>query len=407
MSTDRRTLLRPHAEQAYAHELDALAAADDKPRPPQWKLSPWAVRTYLLGGTLADGTVITPKYIGSEVVIEQAIVTLDHRPRAAAARRARHRQDVGLRAPRRRDLRHLAPGSCRAPPGPPRKRSATAGTTRKLLAEGPSPDALVESPVMTGMRDGAIVRVEELTRVPSEVQDALITILSEKTLAGAGARHRGAGPQGLQRDRHRQQPRQGRQRPLERAAAPLQHRRAAAAGDGRGRGRDRLRARREPRRGAGAARHAARGRSDPPGRARSSASCATASRSTGTPSSRRPSGTLSTAEAISVMTNGWAHAAHFGDGEVGAAELAARRGRRGHPGPGAGPRRLPRVPGDRRQGARRLARPVPRLARAAVRTVLGIRHHGPGLGAVAAGRARRARARRGADRGARRTRPSC
>ena len=62
-------LLRPHAEQAFAHELEALGQADDRPRPPQWRLSPWAVRTYLLG----DGAGITPKYIGSERVIEQAI----------------------------------------------------------------------------------------------------------------------------------------------------------------------------------------------------------------------------------------------------------------------------------------------------------------------------------------------
>ena len=53
--------LRPHAEQEFADELAALAAADDRPRPPHWRLSPWAVVTYLLGGTLADGTVITPE----------------------------------------------------------------------------------------------------------------------------------------------------------------------------------------------------------------------------------------------------------------------------------------------------------------------------------------------------------
>ena len=54
------SLLRPHAEQVYAHELTALAAADDRPRPPSWRMSPQAVVTYLLGGTLADGTAITP-----------------------------------------------------------------------------------------------------------------------------------------------------------------------------------------------------------------------------------------------------------------------------------------------------------------------------------------------------------
>ena len=52
MSTEQ--VLRAHAEQAYADELAALAAVDDRPRPPQWRLSPWAVATYLLGGTLPD-----------------------------------------------------------------------------------------------------------------------------------------------------------------------------------------------------------------------------------------------------------------------------------------------------------------------------------------------------------------
>ena len=58
------SLMRPHAEQEYALELEALAAQDTRPRPPSWNLSPWAVVTYLLGGTLDDGTVISPKYVG-------------------------------------------------------------------------------------------------------------------------------------------------------------------------------------------------------------------------------------------------------------------------------------------------------------------------------------------------------
>ena len=68
--------LRPHAEDAFADELKALAAADDRPRPARWRLSPWAVATYLLGGTLPDGTVITPKYVGPRRLIEVAVTTL-------------------------------------------------------------------------------------------------------------------------------------------------------------------------------------------------------------------------------------------------------------------------------------------------------------------------------------------
>ena len=68
--------LRPHAEDTFAQELKALAAADDRPRPERWRLSPWAVATYLLGGTLADGTVITPKYVGPRRIVEVAVTTL-------------------------------------------------------------------------------------------------------------------------------------------------------------------------------------------------------------------------------------------------------------------------------------------------------------------------------------------
>src|ERR1700685_376842 len=69
-------VLRPHAEQEYQAELAALAAADDRPRPPGWRLSPWAVTTYLLGGTTAGGTEITPKYVGSRRLVEVAVATL-------------------------------------------------------------------------------------------------------------------------------------------------------------------------------------------------------------------------------------------------------------------------------------------------------------------------------------------
>ena len=76
MTTTPVHVLRPHAEQQYAAELAALGADDDRSRPPSWRLSPWAVVTYLLGGTLRDGTVIAPKYIGSRRLVEVAVATL-------------------------------------------------------------------------------------------------------------------------------------------------------------------------------------------------------------------------------------------------------------------------------------------------------------------------------------------
>ena len=72
----RRDVLRPHAEVQYAAELEALARLDDRERPPSWRLSPWAVVTYLMGGELADGSVVTPKYVGKRRLIEIAVATL-------------------------------------------------------------------------------------------------------------------------------------------------------------------------------------------------------------------------------------------------------------------------------------------------------------------------------------------
>jgi MoxR-like ATPase len=51
-----------------------------------------------------------------------------------------------------------------------------------LLNEGPSPRALVPSPLYRGMQDGRVVRFEEITRCPPEVQDGLLSILSERLL---------------------------------------------------------------------------------------------------------------------------------------------------------------------------------------------------------------------------------
>lgn len=174
-------LLRPHAEQQYADELAALARLDDRPRPPSWQLSPWAVVTYLLGGELSDGTVITPKYVGPRRLMEVAVATL-----------ATDRALLLLGVPGTAKTwvsEHLAAAISGSST---RLVQGTAGTTEesvrygwnyaRLLAEGPSAAALVASPVMTAMRDGAVARIEELTRIPADVQDALITILSEKML---------------------------------------------------------------------------------------------------------------------------------------------------------------------------------------------------------------------------------
>src|SRR5688572_11446338 len=174
-------MLREHAEHQFAAELAELAKVDDRTRPPNWNLSPWAVSTYLLGGRLESGLEITPKYIGSKRLMEIAIATLatDRAllllgvPGTAKSWVSEH-----LAAAISGDSTLLVQG--------------TAGTAEEairygwnyalLLAKGPSREALVSSPVLRAMEEGRLARLEELTRLPSDVQDTLISILSEKTL---------------------------------------------------------------------------------------------------------------------------------------------------------------------------------------------------------------------------------
>jgi MoxR-like ATPase len=174
-------VLRQPAEVEYADELAALKAADKDARPEGWLLSPRAVRTYVLGGQ-AGSTPIRPKYLGSQRVVEIAIATLatdralllTGEPGTAKSWLSEH-----LAAAISGDSLQVVQG--------------TAGTTEEqvryswnyalLLAEGPSPRALVTSPIYRAMVEGKLVRFEEISRVPSEIQDSLITILSEKMMA--------------------------------------------------------------------------------------------------------------------------------------------------------------------------------------------------------------------------------
>ncbi|HFE45257.1 MAG TPA: ATPase [Nannocystis exedens] len=174
-------VLRPHAEQLFAEELHALRKEDDRPRPPSWQLSPWAVKLYILGGTTAGGRTIRPKYIGNERLIEIAVATLatDRAlllygvPGTAKSWVSEH-----LAAAISGDSTLLVQGTA----GTDESALRYGWNYARLLAEGPSPEAMVASPMMRALEGGKIARIEELTRVPSEVQDTLITLLSEKIL---------------------------------------------------------------------------------------------------------------------------------------------------------------------------------------------------------------------------------
>lgn len=320
-NTAAPAVLRPHAEQQYAGELAALDASDDRERPPAWRLSPWAVVTYVLGGTLPDGTAITPKYVGARRLVEVAVATLATdrallllgSPGTAKTWLSEH-----LTAAVSGDSTLLVQGTA----GTSEESVRYGWNYARLIAHGPSEDALVASPVMTAMREGRVARVEELTRMPAEVQDALITVLSEKTLpvpelgtevqavpgfsiiATANDRDKGVNDMSSALKRRFNTV----VLPLpasEDAEVDIVTRRVTQLG----------RALQLP--------------AEPPAltEVRRVVQVFRELRSGVTEDGRTalkvPSSTLSTAEAISVLTNGMTLAAHFGDGTVSAADVAA------------------------------------------------------------------------------------
>lgn len=175
-------ILRQHAEQLFAEELHELQKADsNKPKPEAWVLSPTAVVDYLMGKKLDNGFEVSPKYIGQRRLIEIAVATLatDRAlllyglPGTAKSWVSEH-----LAAAISGDSTLIVQGTA----GTGEEAIRYGWNYARLLAEGPSEGALVETPIMRAMRTGKIGRIEELTRIGADVQDTLITILSEKAM---------------------------------------------------------------------------------------------------------------------------------------------------------------------------------------------------------------------------------
>lgn len=172
--------LRPPAETTYADEIEALRK-DEGHKPEGWAMSPRAVLTYLLGGTAGDGTEIGAKYVGSRRLMETAVATL-----------ATDRALLLLGVPGTAKSwvsEHLAAAiagdstlviQCTA--GTDENQVRYGWNYAQLLAHGPSDEALVPTPLFRAMREGKLCRLEELTRMGSDVQDTLITVLSEKMM---------------------------------------------------------------------------------------------------------------------------------------------------------------------------------------------------------------------------------
>ncbi|MET8981106.1 AAA family ATPase [Streptomyces sp. NPDC004539] len=176
------------AEERHAAELAFLAAHDEGPRPPGWALTPRSVVTFICGsdGKTLDRQgqrlVIAPKFVGERALVERCVVTL------AGERGLLLVGEPGTAKSMLSELLSAAVCGTSA-----LTVQGTAGTTEDafrygwnyalLLAQGPSRQALVDSPVLGAMRTGRVARVEEITRCLPEVQDALVSILSDRRVS--------------------------------------------------------------------------------------------------------------------------------------------------------------------------------------------------------------------------------
>jgi len=181
-STNTSTMQRPPAEVLHHEELRLLREDDvtsGAPRPPGWALSMHGVRRFILGD---DALGISAKFVGNPSLVDRAMVTLAT---------SRGLMLVGEPGTAKSLLSELLAAAI----------SGTSTLTIQggasltedqikyswnyalLVAEGPSLRALVPAPLYRGMEQGRIVRFEEITRCPVEVQDALLSMLSDRVLA--------------------------------------------------------------------------------------------------------------------------------------------------------------------------------------------------------------------------------
>jgi MoxR-like ATPase len=183
-------VLRQPAEVLHADQLEALKQNDEETPPPSWRLSPRSVLNYITGGKSLKAKIngkavdvpITRKFFGDDGIVERSIVTL-----------ASERSLLLIGEPGTGKSwlsEHLAAAICG---NSTLTIQGTAGTTEehikyswniaRVIAEGPRPENLIPSPTMVAMRAGGLLRFEELTRCVPDVQDALVSILSDKAIA--------------------------------------------------------------------------------------------------------------------------------------------------------------------------------------------------------------------------------
>lgn len=177
-----KAVQREPAELRFDDELTALGAKDAGPRPVGWRLTPQAVRDFILGRKdKLDGVRVERKIFGNDALVERAIVTL------VGERGLLLVGEPGTAKSLLSEL--LAAGisgtstlTVQGGAGVVEENIRYSWNYSTLLKSGPSMAALVPGPLYHAMTRGQMLRFEEVTRCPIEVQDSLIPVLSDRIL---------------------------------------------------------------------------------------------------------------------------------------------------------------------------------------------------------------------------------
>ncbi|WP_303289185.1 AAA family ATPase [Marinobacter sp. SS5-14b] len=174
----KKAAQREPAEVTYRHELDKLMSTDPGPIPPGWKLSPRGVEKFLLGD---EKLGIERKFVADRAMVVRIIISLCT---------SRGCLLVGEPGTAKSWLSELLAAAISGDSTLALQGGAISQVSQLLYSwnesilrnEGPTRNALVASPLLRGMMEGRLVRFEEIARCPQSLQDAILSVLSDRVV---------------------------------------------------------------------------------------------------------------------------------------------------------------------------------------------------------------------------------
>lgn len=169
---------RQPAEKRFADQLARLREKDSHLAPPGWKMSPIAVEKFILGDTRLK---IDRKFVADLAQVRRIIISLCT---------GRGCFLIGEPGTAKSWLSELVAAAVSDDSTLTIQGSAISDVSQLLYTwndallakQGATLDALVPGPLLRGMRDGKVVRFEELSRCPQVLQDAILSVLSERVV---------------------------------------------------------------------------------------------------------------------------------------------------------------------------------------------------------------------------------